>query len=146
PARLRIPINSSTLARPIDSPVTPMAEQDSQSSSRAEMPQPSSTDIAIVGGGSVGISLALMLAQQNADWRITLIEARDFRAAADQRFQSSFDARSTALSAGSQDLLEQLGIWAELKLHATAIRRVHVTDRGHFGGSPIDASDNDREA
>lgn len=123
-----------------------MAEQDSLNSARTDGLQSSSTDIAIVGGGMVGISLALMLAQQNAAWRITLIEALDFQAAAEQRFQSSFDARSTALSAGSQDLLEQLGIWSELQQHATAIRRVHVSDRGHFGGSLINACDYGRAA
>ncbi|MCW8195423.1 2-octaprenyl-6-methoxyphenyl hydroxylase [Proteobacteria bacterium 005FR1] len=104
------------------------------------------TDIAIVGGGMVGISLALLLARQNPERRIVLIESFGFADESERPFQSSFDARSTALSAGSRQILERCGLWQNLAGHLTCIRRVHVSDKGHFGGSTIDAQEYGLEA
>lgn len=103
-------------------------------------------DIAIVGGGMVGISLALLLARAHSRWRITLIESFPISSHSDVQFQSSFDARSTALSAGSRTIFENCGLWSSLREHVTCIRRVHVSDRGHFGGSTIDAHEHGLEA
>lgn len=100
-----------------------------------------SSDIVIVGGGMVGISLALLMAHKNPAWRITLIESFPLQPKALRLYQSSFDARSTALSAGSRQILESCGLWEPLSKHVTAIRQVHVSDKGHFGGSIIGAQD-----
>ncbi len=97
-------------------------------------------DIAIIGGGMVGISLALMLANEPHPWSITLIETFSF-AADEPVYQPSFDARSSAIAAGSVALLKSIGVWEKLAEHATAIRSVHVSDRGHFGGTEINAID-----
>lgn len=99
------------------------------------------TDIAIIGGGMVGVSLALLLAGQPCGWKITLIEAFPFAEANEPVYQPSFDARSSAIAAGSVELLKNMGVWDRLVQHATAIRRVHVSDRGHFGGTEICAED-----
>jgi 2-octaprenylphenol hydroxylase len=104
------------------------------------------TDIAIVGGGMVGLSLALLLARQNPGLRIALVESFGFADQSQRPFQSSFDARSTALSAGSRQILERCGLWATLQDHLTCIRQVHVSDRGHFGGSTFDAKDHGLDA
>lgn len=92
------------------------------------------TDIAIIGGGMVGLTLALILAKQLPSRRIYLIEAHQLPLAANvQLHQPSFDARSTAISAGSVDIFKYLGVWASLASHVTEITEVHVSDKGHLG-------------
>jgi 2-octaprenyl-6-methoxyphenol hydroxylase len=94
-----------------------------------------SFDIAIVGGGMVGASLAVAL--QGLDVRTALIEAVPHDAAS----QPSFDERTTALSNGSRRILDTLGVWPEVAAIATPIRKIHVSDRGHFGFARIDAAE-----
>ena len=103
----------------------------------------SSYDIVIVGGGMVGISLALLLRAQKP-WKILLIEAQDL-AIGDSpitgAYSSSFDARSTALSWSSRTIYQSIGVWPQLKKHLSAIEQIHVSDRGHAGLTRIDAQD-----
>ena len=95
----------------------------------------------------VGISLALLLAEQSLDCSISLIEQHPFPQAPDSpQWQPSFDDRSTALSAGSIDILEAIGCWRELRHGASPIHAVHVSDRGHFGGLRLNAGDYQRDA
>ncbi|HEY0894026.1 MAG TPA: 2-octaprenyl-6-methoxyphenyl hydroxylase, partial [Cellvibrio sp.] len=68
-------------------------------------------DIAIIGGGMVGTSLASLLAASQPQLRIALIEAQAFARADEMHFQPSFDARSTALSYGTAAILRELGLW-----------------------------------
>ncbi len=92
-------------------------------------------DIAIVGGGMVGASLAVAL--ENLQVTTALIEAVPHAAAS----QPSFDERTTALSNGSRRILETLGVWPAISGDATPIAKVHVSDQGHFGFARIDAAD-----
>jgi len=94
-----------------------------------------SFDVAIVGGGMVGATLAVALAPLNL--RVALIEAIPHNAAA----QPSFDERTTALSNGSRRILETVGVWPALNAHATPIAKIHVSDQGRFGFARIDASE-----
>jgi 2-octaprenyl-6-methoxyphenol hydroxylase len=94
-----------------------------------------SFDIAIVGGGMVGASLAVAL--KGLDARVALIEAVPHGAAT----QPSFDERTTALSNGSRRILETLGVWPDVAAMATPIAKIHVSDRGHFGFARIDAAE-----
>lgn len=95
-------------------------------------------DIVIVGGGMVGISQALLLAGQNPNWRIALIERFAFpEKPKDELYQPSFDARSTAISLGSIEIFKSLGLWETLVKHCTLIKTVHVSDRGHVSGATI---------
>lgn len=103
-------------------------------------------DIAIIGGGMVGSALAGLLAGSGANWRIALLDSQALAPQASAHYQSAFDNRSTALSAGSAEILQRLGLWQRLCRHATAITRVHVSDRGHLGGAVIDAREQQREA
>jgi len=103
-------------------------------------------DIAIIGGGMVGTSLANMLAASQPQLRIALIEAQPFARADEVHYQSSFDARSTALSYGTAQIMRALGIWPQLQQHITPIAQVHVSDRGHFLGGLIDAAANNLDA
>jgi 2-octaprenyl-6-methoxyphenol hydroxylase len=99
-----------------------------------------SYDIAIVGGGMVGASLAVAL--EGLGVRTALIEAVPHDAAA----QPSFDERTTALSNGSRRILETLGVWQDLANAATRIAKIHVSDQGHFGFARIDAAELGRDA
>lgn len=92
-------------------------------------------DVAIVGGGMVGASLAVAL--ENLEVRTALIEAIPHHEAS----QPSFDERTTALSNGSRRILDTLGVWPAAAPDATAIRRIHVSDQGQFGFARIDAGD-----
>jgi 2-octaprenyl-6-methoxyphenol hydroxylase len=94
-----------------------------------------SFDVAIVGGGMVGATLAAALAPLNL--RVALIEAIPHNAAA----QPSFDERTTALSNGSRRILETIGVWPALNALATPIRKIHVSDQGRFGFARIDAAE-----
>lgn len=97
-------------------------------------------DIIIAGGGMVGASLALALAPLELDVAVVEPVARS----ADR--QPSFDDRSTALSRSSQRMFEAMGLWDDIVAAATPITRIHVSDRGRFGFSHIDAAEQGVEA
>ncbi|PCH61553.1 MAG: 2-octaprenyl-6-methoxyphenyl hydroxylase [Gammaproteobacteria bacterium] len=90
-------------------------------------------DLIIVGGGMVGASLAIALA--NSSLRIAIIEAVSTKS--DQ--QPSYDDRGIALSYGSQRIFESLGLWKALSSYSTAIKHIHISDRGHFGVTRLSA-------
>ena len=79
-------------------------------------------DVAIVGGGLVGGSLACALAPLGL--KIALVEAVPFRASS----QPSYDDRTLALSASSCQILKGLGIWPLLEDNATPIREIQVRE------------------
>ncbi len=97
-------------------------------------------DVAIVGGGMVGASLALALADTRL--QVLLIEAVPARSAA----QPSFDDRTTSLGNGARRILETLGVWDQITRHAAPIRQIHVSDAGHFGFSRLNAGEHDLAA
>lgn len=92
-------------------------------------------DVAIAGGGMVGLSLAAALAPLPLS--VAVIEP----VAPDAGLQPSFDARTTALSAGSRRVLEGIGVWAGIAAAATPIRRIHVSERGAFGFARLTAEE-----
>lgn len=91
-------------------------------------------DVLIAGGGLVGGSLALALRESGL--RIGIIE-QVFEA---QRLASAAGDRALALSWGSSQILDQLGVWRDAASRkAVPIRRIHVSDRGHFGKVRLNA-------
>ena len=104
-------------------------------------------DVAIVGGGMVGISLALLLAEQQG-LKILLIESQSMavQSATQATYSPSFDARSTALSWASRKIYQSVGLWDRLQLHLSDITQIHVSDRGHGGLTRMTADDADVEA
>lgn len=68
-------------------------------------------DIVIVGAGMVGAALACKLVRDNPALQIALVEAQPFRPA---YTATAFDPRVVALTAASQQLLENIGIWPTL--------------------------------
>ncbi len=87
-------------------------------------------DLMIIGGGMVGATLAAVL--KNTDIRIALID--------EAKFSSVEDERLIALNDASVALFENSGIWPELSPYATPIKQVHVSKRGRFGMTRMDAS------
>ncbi|MDE1168559.1 MAG: 2-octaprenyl-6-methoxyphenyl hydroxylase [Pseudomonas sp.] len=95
------------------------------------------TDIAIIGGGLVGASLALALqaGAKARGWKIVLIEPF----APGDSYQPSYDARSSALSYGTRQIYERLGLWQPIARRAEPIKQIHVSDRGRFGVTRLTA-------
>lgn len=60
--------------------------------------------------------------------------------------QSSFDARSTALSFGTRKFFEDIGLWQALGEAASAIHEIQVSDRGRFGSVGLNKDEQDVEA
>ena len=102
-------------------------------------------DIAIIGGGMVGISLALLLAQQKR-WKVLVLESQSIQQGEIPQYSPSFDARSTALSWSSRCIFEKLGIWQKIQQHAQSIATIHVSDRGHMGLTRLQAQEAGVEA
>src|SRR6202451_3458350 len=97
-------------------------------------------DVAIVGGGMVGASLALAL--QDTPLKVMLIEA----VPAESTAQPSFDDRTTALGNGARRILQTLGVWPQISRGAAAIRSIHVSDAGRFGFARLHSAEHQLEA
>lgn len=103
--------------------------------------------VIIVGGGMVGLSLALMLAKSNIS--VKLLEAIHYPKYEDQAtipYHSSFDARNSALSRRSVQIYQKLGLWDALQQHATPILQVHITEQGSFGKARLVAEQENVES
>lgn len=104
-------------------------------------------DIAIIGGGMAGASLACYLAQQSRDQlKIALIEKYPYPEQEQALYQPSFDARSTALSFGSRLIYEDMQIWPLLAQHVNPIDEILVSDKGHWSQTRMKASEHKLEA
>lgn len=90
-------------------------------------------DLIIVGGGLAGNCLALAL--QDSGLRVAIIEANS-RA---QLQAAATGDRALALAAGTVKALETLTIWQSIADKATAIKHIHISDRGHFGKTRLSA-------
>jgi 2-octaprenyl-6-methoxyphenol hydroxylase len=101
---------------------------------------PREVDVAIVGGGLVGASLARGLAGTGV--RVLLIEG----VAPDSAAQPSFDERTTALGNASRRIFQGLGIWDEVSREAAPIRAIHISDAGRFGFARLRAEEHATDA
>jgi 2-octaprenyl-6-methoxyphenol hydroxylase len=90
-------------------------------------------DIAIVGSGLVGSSLAIALL--NHGFKVAIID----KGALASRSSLDFDSRALALSYTSCRCLKTLGISVEKLEHAVPMREVQITEQGHFGLTTITA-------
>ena len=92
-------------------------------------------DIAIVGGGLAGASLAVALAPLGFD--IKVIEAVEYKATE----QPSYDDRTLALSHSSCRILSGIGLWDTLAADATAIRKIYITELARPGRVVLDSAE-----
>ena len=88
-------------------------------------------DLIIIGGGPVGMALALAL--RGGGVSVLLLEARGLP-------EKTEDARPLALSHGSRLILERLGVWKPLP-DVTPITTIHISNRGGFGRTVMTADD-----
>lgn len=98
-------------------------------------------EVIIVGGGLVGLSLALMLSK--AKIQVKLLEAIKYPDYDDESlapYHSSFDARNSALSRRTVQIYQELGLWELLQEYATPILEVNITEQGSFGKARLKAA------
>ncbi|KIO49575.1 FAD-dependent monooxygenase [Nitrosospira sp. NpAV] len=88
-------------------------------------------DLIIIGGGPVGMALALAL--RGSGVSALLLEARGLP-------EKTEDSRPLALSHGSRLILERLGVWKPLP-DVTPITTIHISNRGGFGRTVMTADD-----
>ena len=95
------------------------------------------TDIAIIGAGPVGMTLALALAAGETPQRVLLLDSKP-------RGNFAKDPRALALSHGTRQLLESLHAWNVSA--GTPIRDIHVSQSGGFGRTVITREEQGVEA
>ena len=88
-------------------------------------------DVAIVGGGIVGLLTSLALAKTGC--KIIHIEK--------DQLQVKNDNRSIAVSYSSIAFLNTLGLWDRVASTTQAIKEVHISDKGRYGRAKIFAKD-----
>jgi 2-octaprenyl-6-methoxyphenol hydroxylase len=96
---------------------------------------PKNPDIAIIGGGLVGLSAALAL--QQTDRSICIIESGNLQ----QRESGGLNARSIALSYASVQIFRALGLWREISKKASAIKTIHISSQGQWGVTRLHAQE-----
>jgi 2-octaprenyl-6-methoxyphenol hydroxylase len=89
-----------------------------------ENPEALPVDVAIVGGGLVGMTLGIAVG--GAGMRVAVID----RLAPAETLAAPFDGRASAIAFASHRALAATGIWPHLADHAEAIREIRVSDRG----------------
>src|SRR5699024_617033 len=93
-------------------------------------------DVVIVGGGLVGMTLALALAESG--WDVALVEAR--RPPEAPALEDEYDLRVFAISPASRHWLERVGVWPELDANRIcAYRAMHVWTASPVGTLRFDA-------
>lgn len=90
-------------------------------------------DLIVVGGGLAGNCLALAL--KDTGLNCAIIEANT----PEQLQTSPAGDRALALAAGTVKQLEALGAWQGISHAATAIKHIHISDKGHFGKTRLNA-------
>ena len=94
-------------------------------------------DVIIVGGGMVGSALGCALG--DLGFRVAVVEAREQTPAwpAD-----SVDARTSALTRASENILRNLGVWERMTaMRVSAYREMHVWDAEGFGEIHFDSAE-----
>jgi 2-octaprenyl-6-methoxyphenol hydroxylase len=92
-------------------------------------------DIAIAGGGFVGLSLALAL----GELPLSVVVVEPLPPA--RQYPPDLDARTTALAPGSRRVLEAIGAWRGIAAEATPIHSIHVSDAGTGGFARLEAAE-----
>ena len=86
------------------------------------MPQVDRFDVIVVGGGPVGLSMALALVQSARGMRVALVDRRPLTVPSDNR--------ASAIAASVRRLFEALGVWSGMEAAAQPIREMRITDSG----------------
>ena len=108
-----------------------------------------SFDVIIIGAGMAGLSLVHLLAAKiEQGLKVAIIERFELPTLTSQDNEQppSFDGRATALSYGTQQIFNQLGIWPKIEAAACAIKKIQVSDQGRFGQTHIKHTDTNVDA
>jgi len=97
------------------------------------------SDIVIVGAGLVGTPLSLALSRRG--FSVTLIDRGPLIGGQKSGDENPLLQQCTALSRSSQLWFAANGLWASIADDASAITRVHVSQRGYFGATRMDAQE-----
>ncbi|PJB72260.1 MAG: ubiquinone biosynthesis protein [Alphaproteobacteria bacterium CG_4_9_14_3_um_filter_47_13] len=84
-------------------------------------------DVIIIGGGLAGLTLTALMAEKNVN--VLCID----REKPQETLLDDFDGRTTAISYGSQKVLQEAGIWSSLEKDCCPIESIRILD----GGSPV---------
>lgn len=103
---------------------------------------PKQFDVVVIGGGLAGASCALSVAKINPALSIAVVEANEVS----NDYHPSFDDRSIALAQQSVEYLQGLNLFALNSPYATAIKKVSVSDRHHFGKADINCEEFAKDA
>jgi len=95
-------------------------------------------DVLIVGGGLVGASLAIAL--DRTGLQVGLVEATPAGV-----MPAVFDQRNLSFAGATTNALTALGVMQKLRAPTGPIRRIHVSRRGDFGSTRLEAGDYGRE-
>ena len=79
-------------------------------------------DVLIVGGGPVGLTLALALVQSAKGIRVGLVDRRPLAVPR--------DTRASAIAAGVRRVFEALGVWPAMQAASQPITAMRITDSG----------------
>ncbi len=80
--------------------------------------------VVIVGGGMAGLTLSCILAQQNPDLSVTLID----KDKPSDQLTHEFDGRTTAISYASSKVLHDAGVWSDIVDKGQPITTIDVQD------------------
>ena len=103
---------------------------------------PRNYDIAIVGGGLVGSTLACALAASTH--RIALIERNPV--STKNGTGRDQDERNIALTCASKMIFEALGVWEQLDEYSVPIEKIHISDQGRFGAMRVDCRNHEADS
>lgn len=90
--------------------------------SSAAADAPLAVDVAIVGGGLIGATLAVALG--SAGLRVVVVD----RVPATVQLEATFDGRTTAIAHGSRRALEAIGLWRHIAAVAEPILDIRISD------------------
>lgn len=97
-------------------------------------------DLIIVGSGMAGATLAIALADLNLN--IAVFD----KFIPNAKTQPAYHDRGIALAHGSKKILQQLGLWGEIAPYSAPIKQIHISEKGGFGFSRLNADDHQVDA
>ena len=95
-------------------------------------------DVLIIGGGMVGLTLALAIRKQS-DMTVAIVDDQPFTETSDE-----YELRVSAINAVNKQLFDNLGVWQEIEKQRLApYQHMHVWDKSGYGKLDFSLEDTD---